>query len=439
VLGRGAAGGCGTPTVRPVTTDLATDAPTGFDISRVRALFPALDSGTAFLDGAAGTQTPRSVIQAIGDAYAGGLSNSGGAFTASRRSDAIVAAARQAVADLVGGVPDGVVFGPSSTALTYRFAAPISTSWEPGDNIVLSRLDHDADVRPWVQAAERAGAQVRWLEPSRPSLELQVEQAALVIDSRTRLVAVTAASNVVGTRPDLSPITALAHGVGALTWVDGVHATPHTPVDVVRWGADFYATSAYKWCGPHVAAVVAAPVLLETLHPDKLASSTDAVPDRFELGTLPFADLAGVTAAVDHMASFEDLAAGGPREVVPGVPVLRREKLRSSMAAVEAYESDLFARLLDGLARMPRVRTIGSAASRTPTAWFTVAGHSPSEVSAAAAAADVAVWDGHNYAWELAGVLGIRESGSAVRASVVHYTDADDVDRLLEVLHTISR
>lgn len=426
--------------VRTMTTDLAPDADqTGFDISRVRAQFPALASGTAFLDGAAGTQTPRSVIAAIVDAYTGGLSNHGGAFAASRRADAIVDAARQAVADLVGGVPEGVVFGPSATALTYRLAAPLSAEWGPGDNIVLSRLDHDADVRPWVQAAQRSGTQIRWIDPVRPSLELSVEQVALTVDSDTKLVAVTAASNVVGTRPDLSPITALAHGVGALTWIDGVHATPHTPVDVVRWGADCYVTSAYKWCGPHVAAVVAAPQLLERLHPDKLASSSDAVPERFELGTLPFADLAGVTAAVDHLAAFEDLAAGTPRQVAEGVPVVRREKLRSSMAAVEAYETELFGRLLDGLGRLRRVHTIGSAGSRTPTAWFTVDGYSPEQVSAACAQAGVAVWDGHNYAWELAGLLGIRDHGSAVRASLVHYTDADDVDRLLAVLADLTR
>lgn len=423
-----------------MTTDLATDSqPTstgsgGFDIGRVRALFPALTTGTAYLDGAAGTQTPRSVIDAIAHAYAGGLSNAGGSFRASRRSDAIVAEARQAVADLVGGVPDGVVFGPSSTALTYRFAAPISASWQPGDNIVVTRLDHDADVRPWVQAAARAGAEVRWADPSVPSLELAVEQFAQVVDARTRLVAVTGASNVVGTRPDLSPITALAHGVGALTWVDGVHTTPHTPVDVVRWGADFYATSAYKWCGPHIGCVVAAPSLLESLRPDKLASSSDAVPGRFELGTLPFADLAGVAAAVDHMASFGDLATGATSQSAAGVPLVRREKLRSSMAAIEAYETELFARLWSGLHAVGGVHTIGAAASRTPTAWFTVDGSTPAQVAEAAAAADVAVWNGHNYAWELSGFLGIRDSGSAVRASISHYNDADDVDRLLVVL-----
>ncbi len=423
--------------MRPVTTDLATDnqpgssgndgsGPGGFDIARVRALFPALSTGAAFLDGAAGTQTPRSVIDAIADAYAGGLSNTGGAFPASRRADGFVDAARQAVADLVGGAPDGVVFGPSSTALTYRLAAPISAGWVAGDNIVLTRLDHDADVRPWVQAAGRAGVDVRWADPSQPRLELGVEQFAPVVDSRTRLVALTAASNVVGTRPDLSPITALAHGVGALTWVDGVHATPHTPVDVVGWGADFYATSAYKWCGPHIGCVIAAPSLLETLRPDKLASSSDAVPGRFELGTLPFADLAGVTAAVDHLAALDGIPPGGAEP--------RRAALVRSMRAAEAYEADLFARLWSGLQRTTGVRTIGSAATRTPTAWFTVDGSTPAEVAAACAAADVAVWDGHNYAWELAGFLGIRDAGSAVRASVAHYNDIADVDRLLAVL-----
>jgi len=394
-----------------------------FDVARVRSAYPALADGYAYLDGAAGTQVPTTVIDAIADAYRAGLGNVGGAFPASDRSGAIVADCRAAVADLVGGRPEGVVLGPNMTTLTYRFAATLSATWEPGDEIVLSRLDHDADVRPWVQAAARAGATVRWAEVDLPAGELPAEQYGSLVGERTRLVAVSAASNVLGTRPDVATISALAHRAGALVFVDGVHATAHGPVDMAALGADFYATSAYKWCGPHVGAVVVDPSVLADLLPDKLASSPDEIPDRFETGTAPFADLAGVTAAVEHLAALDDAATG-----------TRRERLLTSMAAAEAHELELFATMLDGLAAMPAVTTYGSAARRTATAYFTVAGHTPRAAAEHLAAHRVNVWNGHNYAWELTAALGIRDAGSAVRAGLVHYNDSQDVARLLDAL-----
>jgi cysteine desulfurase family protein (TIGR01976 family) len=393
----------------------------GFDVGRVRALYPALGDGYAWLDGAAGTQVPATVVEAIAGAYRAGLGNVGGAFPASGRADAIVAGCRQAVADLVGGDPDGVVLGPNMTTLTYRLASAIAATWGPGDEVVVSRLDHDANVRPWVQAAARAGAVVRWAEVDLATGELPAGQYGELVGERTRLVAVSAASNVLGTRPDLAAICATAHAAGALTYVDGVHATAHGPVDVAALGADVYATSAYKWSGPHVGAVVADPALLETLRPDKLASSADTVPERFEQGTSPFADFAGVTAAVDHLASLDPGATGG-----------RRERVLASMAAAEGYELELFGVLLAGLEAMGHVTTWGKPARRTATAYFTVAGHSPRQVAEHLAARKVNVWNGHNYAWELTGALAIRDAGSAVRAGLVHYNDREDVDRLLE-------
>jgi cysteine desulfurase family protein (TIGR01976 family) len=391
-----------------------------FDVSRVRAAYPALADGYAYLDGAAGTQLPGSVIDAVAGAYRDGLGNSGGAFPASRRSDTITAEGRQAVADLVGGRPEGVILGPNMTTLTYRLAGTLAAGWGPGDEVVVTRLDHDANVRPWVQSAARAGAGVRFADVQLPEGDLQLAHLAGLISDRTRLVAVTAASNLIGTRPDVAGITALAHAAGALSYVDGVHATPHGPVDVVGLGADFYATSAYKWSGPHVGAVVADPGLLESLAPDKLAPAPDSVPDRFERGTLPFADLAGVTAAVEHLAS---LAGPGPGT--------RRERILSALAAAEAHEQDLFRVLLGGLDAMDHVTTYGKAARRTPTAYFTVADRTPRQVAEHLATRKVNVWDGDNYAWELAGALGLRDAGGAVRAGLVHYNDRSDVDRLL--------
>ena len=393
-------------------------------MGRIRAAYPALADGYAYLDGAAGTQLPASVIDAIAGAYRLGLGNSGGAFPASRRSDEITAECRRAVADLTGGQPEGVILGPNMTTLTYRLARTLAGRWGPGDEIVVTRLDHDANVRPWVQAAERAGAGVRWADVQLPEGDLALPQLAELISDRTRLVAVSAASNLIGTRPDVAGITALAHRAGALAYVDGVHATPHVPVDVGALGADFYVTSAYKWSGPHVGAVVADPALLDTLHPDKLAPAPDAGPDRFEHGTLAFADLAGVTAAVEHLASLAGPAAGGSR----------RERILAGMAAAEAHEQELFRVLLGGLDAMEHVTTYGKAARRTATAYFNVAGRTPSQVAEHLAGRKINVWDGDNYAWELAGALGLRERGGGVRAGLVHYNDRSDVGRLLEAV-----
>ena len=391
-----------------------------FDVSRVRAAYPALSDGYAYLDGAAGTQVPSAVIEAIADAYRAGIGNAGGAFPASRRSDVILAECRRAVADLTGAVPEGVILGPNMTTLTYRLAETLSRQWGPEDEVVVSRLDHDANVRPWVQAAARRGAVVRWAEVDISTAELPTGQYAGLLSERTRLVAVTAASNIVGTRPDVAAIAAAAHAVGALCYVDGVHATPHVPVDVGALGADFYATSAYKWSGPHIGTVVADPGLLETLNPDKLVPAPAGVPGRFERGTPGYADLSGVVAAVDHLASLDPEATGS-----------RRKRLQASMAAVERYETELFARLLGGLSAMGHVTLYGKAARRAPTAFFTVAGCSPREVAERLAARQVNVWNGDNYAWELTGAFGLRDSGGAVRAGLVHYNDESEVDRLL--------
>jgi cysteine desulfurase family protein (TIGR01976 family) len=393
----------------------------GFDVEKVRSRYPALADGYAYLDGAAGTQLPDSVIEAMAGAYRSGIGNSGGAFPASRRSDAITAECRRAVANLVGGQPDGVILGPNMTTLTYRLARTLAASWGPGDEVVVTRLDHDANVRPWVQAAAAAGAGVRWADVQLPEGDLPVASFSHLISERTRLVAVSAASNLIGTRPDVPGITALAHEAGALTYVDGVHATPHGPVDVRELGADLYATSAYKWSGPHVGAVVADPALLESLVPQKLVPAPDEVPGRFEQGTLPFADLAGVAAAVEHLASLAGPAAAGTQ----------RQRILAGMAAAQAHEQGLLGELLDGLDAMAHVTAYGKAARRTATAYFTVAGRTPRQVADHLAARKVNVWDGDNYAWELAGALGLRDSGGAVRAGLVHYNDRSDVGRLL--------
>jgi cysteine desulfurase family protein (TIGR01976 family) len=391
----------------------------------IRAEFPGLGDGGVHLDGAAGTPVPQVVIDAVADALASAMANLGGHFPASKRSQVVIDDARQAAADLVGGDPEGVVFGPNMTTLTFHFADALSRDWGPGDEVVVTSLDHDANVRPWVLAAERAGAQVRFAEFDVESGELAPEAFDDVLSDRTRLVAVTAASNAIGTRPDVGAIAERAHAHGALVYVDGVHATPHVPTDVATIGADLYAFSSYKLCGPHAGCVVGAPDLLEGLRPAKLAPSSSTLPWRFERGTPPFELLAGITAAVDWLAGLTDTE--GPR----------RERLLAAMEAIEARLGALLARMLDGLAAIDGVRVLPAGRRRTSTLSFLVDGHTPAQVSAALARAGVSVWDGDNYAYELMHRFGLADSGGAVRASLVVYNDDADVDRFLEAVRAL--
>ena len=313
------------------------------------------------------------------------------------------------------------------TTLTFHLADALSGGWDPGDEVIVTSLDHDANIRPWVLAAERKGATVRWAEFDPETGELPAETFDPLIGDRTRLVAVTAASNAIGTKPDVRAISDRAHTAGALTYVDGVHATSHGPVDVAAIGADFYAFSTYKLFGPHTAAVVADPALLEQVKPAKLAPASNAVPDRFERGTPPFELLAGVTAAIDWI--------GG----LTATPGNRRERVVASLAAVEDRLSGLLERALDGLAQIPGVRVLGAPRRRTSTISFVLAGHDPQTLPNCSANAGICVWAGDNYAYELMRRYGLQDSGGAVRASIVLYNDADDVDRLLEAIAEIAR
>jgi cysteine desulfurase family protein (TIGR01976 family) len=395
-------------------------------IDEIRAEFPGLLGGAVMLDGAAGTLVPAAVIEAVTAALRLSMANVHGEFAASRRSDETVAEARAAVADLLGGNPAGVILGPNMTTLTFHLAGALSADWKPGDEVVVTSLDHDANVRPWVLAAESAGATVRWAQFDVSTGELPVAAFDGVVSERTRLVAVTAASNAIGTKPDVRAITDLAHAAGAVAYVDGVHATPHGPIDVAALGADFYACSSYKFFGPHAGAVIADPAQLERLAPAKLAPASDAVPDRFERGTPAFELLAGVTAAIDWIAGLSDAA--GPR----------RERLVAGLAAVEERLAGLLDHALDGLARIPSVQLLGAARRRTSTISFVVGGRSPQEVAGLLADQGIAVWAGDNYAYELMRRFGLGESGGAIRASIVLYNDQDDVDQLLEALTALA-
>ncbi|MGW7686178.1 cysteine desulfurase-like protein [Kribbella sp. NPDC054772] len=392
-----------------------------FDVVAVRKQFPALEEGAAHFDGPGGSQTPQAVADAVARTMTSALANRGQLTPAERRADEIVLNAREAMADLLGTTAQGIVFGRSMTQLTYDFSRTLAKTWSPGDEVIVTRLDHDANVRPWVQAAEAVGATLKWLGFDPETSEL--DDIAPLLSDRTRLVAVTAASNLLGTRPDTERIAAQVHEVGALIYVDGVHLTAHAPIDA-RY-ADFYACSPYKFFGPHLGALTAAPELLETLKPDKLLPSTDAVPERFELGTLPYELLAGTTAAVDFIAGLA------------GTGSTRRERLVSSLRAVEQHEDALRDDLEARLRAIPGITLYGHAAHRTPTLLFTLEGHAPAEVAERLAAAGVNAPAGSFYAYEPALRLGLGAAG-AVRAGLAPYTDQSDVDRLVAAVSTLT-
>ena len=393
-----------------------------FDVAVLRSHFPALAEGAAHFDGPGGSQVPGPVGEAMARVLTSAISNRGTVTRAEQRAEAVVRDARAALGDFVGTDPRGVVFGRSMTALTYDLSRAMAKTWLPGDEVVVTRLDHDANVRPWVQAAESAGAGVRWLDFDPETGELDPIEPLL--SGRTRVVAVTAASNIIGTMPDVRALADLAHAAGALFHVDAVHYAAHVLVDRVALGADALTCSPYKFLGPHCGVLTADPALLETLHPDKLLPSSDAVPERFELGTLPYEILAGATAAVDFLAALAGDPGGG-----------RRAALAASWAAIEQHEDRLRARIETGLVDLGAT-VYSRAAHRTPTLLASFEGHDSTAVRKHLAEADINAPAGCFYAVEASRRLGLGDGG-ALRLGVAPYTDDEDVDRLLAALATL--
>jgi cysteine desulfurase family protein (TIGR01976 family) len=396
-----------------------------YDVDRLRARVPALTEGAAHFDGPGGTQVPADVADVIAATLRAAASNRGRGTAAERRADDIVTGARQAMADLLGADPRGIVFGRSMTQLTMDIARTLAQDWGPGDEVVVSRLDHDADVRPWVIHAERAGATIRWAEFDPATGEMSPQDVLRHVGPATRLVALTGASNLIGTRPDLPAVAAGVHEHDALFYVDGVHLTAHAPVDVEAIGCDFYACSPYKFLGPHLGVLAASPELLETLHPDKLLPATNVVPERFELGTLPYELLAGVTAAVDVLA-----------DLVPSEGT-RRERVLRSMTALEDYEEALHARMREGLESIPGITLYSNAKHRTPTETFTIEGYDGETISAFLAERGVNAPASNFYALEVSRSLGLGDAGG-VRVGLAPYSSVDDVERLIAGLRALT-
>jgi cysteine desulfurase family protein (TIGR01976 family) len=393
-----------------------------YDVTRVRAHFPSLDGGTAYFDGPGGTQTPDVVGDAVRATLIGPLSNHGVVTASERNAEASIGSARAAMADLLGAEAGGIVFGRSATALHYILSRALAKTWRPGDEVVVSRLDHDSNIRPWIQAAALAGATVRWIDFDADSTDLTIDHVKAALSDRTRLVAITGASNLVGTRPDLSAIAAEVRALGAHLHVDGVHLTAHEHIDIAAMGATTFTCSPYKFLGPHLGVLAAAPATLEALHPDKLLPATDAVPERFEFGTLPYELLAGVTAAVDFLATLASDAVG-----------TRRQRLAASYAALHDHEDGLRRRIEDGLAALPGVTLRCRAEWRTPTLLVTFDGLDAAAAYRHLAGRDIYAPDGSFYALEPSRRLGLGDTGG-LRIGLAPYNTDDDVDRLLAAL-----
>lgn len=392
------------------------------DVAALRARFPSLASGIAHFDGPGGTQTPAVVGEAIARTLTAPLSNRGTVVASERNADAVVREFRAAIADLVGGTADGVVYGRSATQLTYDFSRALAKSWGPGDEIVVTQLDHDANVRPWIQAADAVGATVRWLELDPTTADLDLSGLDDLVTDRTRLVAVTGASNLLGTKPDVARIARRAHEVGALVWVDGVHLAAHAAVDVAALGADLFVCSPYKFFGPHCAAVIAEPALLDTIVPDKLLPSSNAVPERFELGTLPYELMAGATAAVDFIASLSPIDGS------------RRERIVAAHHEIDEHERRLRARIEEGIGRLSdRIALHSIAVDRTPTLFLTFRDRDAADAYLAFADRDVLAPAGSFYAVEPFRALGLDVDGG-LRVGLAAYNDDSEVDRLLDAL-----
>ncbi|WP_329150519.1 cysteine desulfurase-like protein [Streptomyces niveus] len=412
-----------------MTYDTGTGT-TGIDMDALRARIPALRAGVAHFDGPGGTQTPTPVIEAITHALSNPLAVRGSVAPGEINAETIVREFRLAMADLLGAQAAGIVVGRSATQLTYDFSRVLARGWAPGDEVIVSRLDHDANIRPWVQAAEQAGAVVRWADFDPATGELPATSVGALLTDRTRLVAVTAASNLIGTRPDVAAIADLVHRAGALLYVDGVHLAAHAFVDVTALGADFFVCSPYKFFGPHHGVLAASTGLLETLRPDKLAPSTDAVPERFELGTLPYEALAGTRAAVDFLA---DLAPD-----TPGTGQDRRTRLRSAFAAVEVHETALRERAEEAMSQLDGVTQHSRAALRTPTMLLTFDNREATEAYHFLARSRIHAPAGSFYALEASRHLGLGTAGG-LRVGLSPYNNADDIERLTAALSAFLR
>lgn len=410
-----------------------------FNIHQVRGRFPALqrrvgDRPAVFFDGPAGSQVPRCVIDAVADYLQNTNANHGGLFAAGRESDELLDQARHKIAAFLGAEnPQSVVFGANMTTLTFALSRSLATTWKPGDEVLVTRLDHDANVTPWVLAARDAGATVRHVEIRRDDCTLDLEDFRQKLSERTKLVAVGYASNGVGTINPVEEITQAAHDVGAVVFIDAVHYAPHGPLDVQSLDCDFLACSAYKFFGPHVGILWGKPALLEDLPAYKVRPAPDAIPEKWMTGTQNHEGIAGAAAAVDYLASLAGIDAEGEN---------LRPALLEAFAGIKRAEDTLCRELIDGLTARPEIKIYGivetaQLESRVPTVSFVHAKQSPQDVARYLGDRGIFVWAGNHYAQPLTEALGLEPDGT-VRIGLLHYNTSEEITRLLIALDELA-
>jgi len=409
------------------------------DLTRVRSQFPSLSQTVAgqpavFLDGPGGTQVPQRVIDAISDYLKNSNANTCGAYATSRRTDAVIAGARAAMADLFACDPDEVVFGPNMTTLTFALSRSLGRELGPGDEILLTHLDHDANVSPW-RALEERGVTIRFVDVNQEDCTLNMADLAQKLNSRTRVVAVGYASNAVGTINDVREIVRLAHQKGALAYIDAVHYAPHGPIDVRALDCDFLVCSSYKFFGPHMGILYGKREHLQRLQPYKLRANTNAVPNRWEWGTLNHECIAGIAACVEYLA---DLG----RQVDPSVST-RRAALLAAYSAIQQHERGLVEMLIGGLLALPGLKFYGISDvakldRRCPTVAVRITGHTPLDLATRLGERGIFTWDGNYYALNLTERLDVEKDGGFLRIGLAHYNTAAEVQRLLQGLREIA-
>ena len=419
-----------------LTTEAA--ASTALDLASIRAQFPSLAQTVnghpaVFLDGPGGTQVPQRVIDAISDYLRRNNANTGGAYATSRNTDAMIAEARDAMADFLHCAADEIVFGPNMTTLTYAISRAIGRDLKPGDEILVTRLDHDANVSPWL-ALEEKGVTIRWAEIHEENCTLDLADLAGKINERTKLVAVGYASNAVGTINPVKAIIHLAHAAGALAYIDAVHYAPHGLIDVAALDCDFLVCSTYKFFGPHMGVFFGKREHLTRLRPYKVRPLTDAIPFRWEWGTLNHECIAGITACVDYLANLG-------RHAHPEAAT-RRGAIVAAFEAIHHYEHGLMQRLITGLTQIPKVKLYGITdparfAERCPTLAIRVVGHTPLQLATKLGERGFFAWDGNYYALNLTERLDVENTGGFLRIGLVHYNTVEEVDRLLATLREI--
>ena len=418
-----------------------------YDAKAIRSEFPALsvhDGGVPriYFDNPAGTQVSQSVVDAMSDCMLEASANLGGYFPTSESATALVDEAHVAMADLLNAKsPEEIIFGQNMTTLTLYMSRSIGKKMQPGDEIILTRMDHDANVQPWVLLARDLGLEIRWLPFDLDSFEFDLSLLDQILTEKTKLICVGGASNLTGTINDVRTISQKAHDVGAWTYIDAVQSVPHVSTDVQDLGCDFLVCSAYKFFGPHQGILWGKRDVLEQLEAYKVRPAPDEIPGCFETGTMSHEGMAGTTAAVDYLASIGEIFANKYQDESQEFQG-RRLHVHAAMDCLFEYETELAIRLIDGLQQLPGVRVQGitakdAMARRVPTVSFTVDSIAPSSIAESLAKKNIFVWSGHNYAVEAAMALGIYDSGGAIRVGPVHYNTKDEIDAILIALDEI--